>query len=72
MEIDRPLRSLEPGPIEHRGAQLNERRIQSPEWMLESEPPSLQGRDGLATAEDVIEERLVQLPQAMGIGIGER
>ena len=72
MELDGPLGPDEPGPIEHRGTQFDDRRIQGPQRMLEPEPPSLQSRHRLTLGEHLIEERLVQLPRSMGIGIRER
>ena len=72
MEFHGALAPLESGPIEHRGTELNDRGVEGSHGVLEPEPPTFQGRDGLATAEDVIEEGLVQLPGPMGIGIGQR
>src|SRR5512146_2802457 len=40
--------------------------------MLEAEPPSFGGGHRLTLAEDLIEERLVQSPRAMSIGIRQR
>jgi hypothetical protein len=71
MECDGPLRSDEPGTIKHRGTQLDERHIQSPQWMLEPESPSRQRRDRLTPGQHLIEEGLVDLPRSMGIGIRE-
>ena len=71
IELDRPLGPDEGGPIEHCGTQLDERRIQGPQRMLEPEPPTLQGRHRLTSGEHLIEERLVHLPRSMGIGIRE-
>ncbi len=71
MELDSPLGPDEPGPIEHRGTQFDDRRIYAPQRMLEPEPPSLPGRHRLTLGEHLVEERLVHLPRSMGIGIRE-
>lgn len=72
MELDGPLGPYEPGPIEHRGAQLDDRRVQGPQRMLEPESPSLHSRHRLTLGEYLVEEGLVQLPRAMGIGVRQR
>jgi len=72
MQLDGSLGPDEPGPIEHRGTQLDERRIQGPQRMFEPEPPSFQGRHRLTSDEHLVEEGLVQLPRPMGIGTGQR
>lgn len=72
MEFDRALRPLKPSPIEHRGTQLDARRIQRPQGIFEPEPSAFQGGHGLPASEHLVEERLIQLPRAMGIGIRER
>ena len=38
MELDGSLGPYEPSPIEHRGTQLDDRRIQGPQRMFEPEP----------------------------------
>jgi hypothetical protein len=64
-----PLGSEEPGPIEHRGTQRDERRLQGPQRTREPESPSLQGRHRLALGEHLVKEGLVQLPRPLGIGL---
>ena len=46
MELDRALRPLELGPIEHRGAQFNNSGIHRAQRMREPEPPPLGRRQG--------------------------
>ena len=72
MQLNRPLGPLKPGPIEHRRTQFDDRGIQRPQGMLEAEPPAFGGGHRLTLAEHLIEERLVQLPRSMGIGIRQR
>ena len=72
LELDRPLRPLESGPIEHRGTELPHRCVEGSPGVFEPEPAALQGRHSLAMGEDVIEEGLVQLPGPMRSGIGQR
>ncbi len=40
--------------------------------MLEPEPPSFAGGHRLTPGEHLVEERLVQLPRPMGVGVGQR
>lgn len=72
MELDGPLGPDEPGPIEHRRTQLDKRRIQGLQQMLEPDTPSFQGRHRLTLGEHLVEEGLVQPPRPMGIGVCER
>ena len=72
MELEGSFGPLKPGPIEHRGTQLDDRRIQSPQRVLEPNPPSRRGRPHLTLGEHLIDERLVQWPRPMSVGLGQR
>ncbi len=72
MQLNRPLGPLKSSPIEHGRTQLNDRRIQGPQRMLEPEPPAFESGHGLTLGKNLVEECFVQLPGAMGIGIRER
>ncbi len=69
---DGSLGPLNPGPLEHRGTQLDDRRIQSPQRVLAPNPPSRRGRHHLTLGEHLIDERLVQWPRPMSVGLGQR
>ena len=46
-----PFGPLKPSPVEYRGTQLDDGRIQGSERMLEPESPSLQSRHRLTPGE---------------------
>src|SRR5216683_4042820 len=65
------------GPIKHRGAKIDHRGIQAEQRILESELPLLPrswlaGRQDLALRQQLLKDRLLQLPRPMFVGIGQR
>lgn len=70
--ISRPFGPLKPSPVEDRRTQLDNRGVQGPQGMREAEAASFTGSYRLTLTEGLIEERLVQSPRPMGIGIGQR
>jgi hypothetical protein len=57
-------------PIQERRAEVDHRRVQTDELVLEAElPPAL--RQGLTTEEQCLEDRSVKLPRAMLVGVGQ-
>jgi hypothetical protein len=70
MKLDRPLGAPELGPVEERRAQVDHRRVQADELVLEAElPPAL--RQGLAAQEQRLEHRPVELPRTMLVRVGQ-
>ena len=69
MELDRPLRPSELRPV--RRAQVDHRRVQAHQLVLEPERPPTP-RQGLTASEERLEHGPIELPRAMGVGIGQR
>ena len=71
MQLDRALGAPELGPVEERRAQVDHRRVQTDQLVLEPElPPAL--RQGLAAQEQRLEHRPVELPRPMLVRVGQR
>src|SRR5439155_12906307 len=73
----RSFREAKLGPIKHRGAEIDHRGIQAEQGILESEFPLLPrswlaGRQALALGQQLLKDRLLQLPRPMFVGIGQR
>src|SRR6185295_4664527 len=70
MQLDRSLGLPKLRPIEQRRTELDHRRVQGVELVAEAEPlASL--RHLLAAPQDLLEDRLEQLPGTMLVGIGQ-
>ena len=70
VELDRPLRLPEGGPIKKRSAEIDDGGIQTEELILEAK--LLCARDGPALLEKLIEQLLVELPGSFLIRVGQR
>ncbi len=70
VECDRALGAPKLGPVEQRGAQIDHGRIQAHELVLEPELPAAPGQ-GLAAGQQLVEDRAIELPRPMLIGIGQ-
>ena len=71
VELDGPLGPPELRPVEQAGAEIDHRGVQAQELVLEPEL-ALPLRDGLAPAQQLEEDRLVQLPGPVRIRVGQR
>src|ERR1019366_8699258 len=74
MQLHGSFRPAELGPVEYRRAQIDHRDIQTHQLVLKAESPlgvGAAGRQGLALLEQLMERRLVHLPRAMLVGIGQ-
>jgi hypothetical protein len=71
MQLHRPLGAAELRPVEQGRAEVDDRRVQAHQLVLEPELPP--GRDGtVAAGEQLVEDGPVQLPGPMLVGIGQR
>jgi hypothetical protein len=71
MQFDGALRAPKGRPGEHLGAQLDDRRIQTQELVLK--PKLLFGSDcRLTPGEQLVEDRLIQLPRPMLVRVAQR
>lgn len=64
MELHRPLRPAEGGPVKERGAEIDDGGVQAQQRVLEPEPAS-SFRHGVAAPEQVEEDLLVQPPRSV-------
>src|SRR5215831_13847400 len=73
MQLDRTLRSLVLGPVEHAGRQVDDAAVQAHELVLETEllPAASRGYLRLAFLQQLTEDRLVELPRPVLVGIGQ-
>ena len=71
VELDRPLCLTESGPIKQRGAEIDDRGVQTEELILETELLLARG-DGPALLKKLVQHLLVELPGTFLIGIGQR
>src|SRR5437016_5768242 len=77
MQLHRSFGQAKLGPIKHRGAEIDHRGIQAQQGILESEFPLLPrswlaGRQALALGQQLLKDRLLQLPRPMFVGVGQR
>jgi hypothetical protein len=70
VELDRALGAPELGPVEEGRAQIDHRRVEADQLVLEAELPPALGQ-GLAPQEQRLEHRPVELPRAMLVGVGQ-
>ena len=70
VQFDGALGAAELGPVEHGGAQVDDRRIQADELVFKPELAAA-GDLGLAAAEQGLEHGAVQLPRPMLVGVGQ-
>jgi hypothetical protein len=70
MQLHRALLTTKGRPRKELGAQIDHRRIQAQELVVE--PKVLAARHRATPIEQLIEDRLIQLPRAVGIRIRER
>jgi len=71
VQLDGALGAAELGPVEHGGTQVDHRRVQADQLVLEPELAA-PGDLGLAAAEQRLEHRAVELPRPMLVGVGQR
>jgi hypothetical protein len=71
VQLDRPFRTPELRPVEQGRAQVNDRRVQTDEFVLEAKlPPTLGQR--LAPEQQRLEHGPVELPGPMFVRVGQR
>ena len=71
VELDRPLRLTEGGPIKQGGAEVDDRGIETEELILETELLLARG-DGPALLKKLVQHLLVELPGTLLIRVGQR
>jgi hypothetical protein len=71
VQLDRSLGPAEARPIEGRKAQLDHRRIEAPQRILESEFPAFSGGFQPAPVQQRFENLLVHRPGPMLVGVGQ-
>src|SRR5258708_14607098 len=77
MQLHRSFGQAKLGPIKHGGAEIDDRGVQAQQGILESELPLLPrswlaGRQDLALRQQLLKDRLLQLPRPMFVGVGQR
>src|SRR5574342_533910 len=70
MELHRPLRPAEGGPVEERGAEIDHRGVQAHQLVLEPELPAPFG-GLLAAPEELEEDLLVERPGPVLVRVGQ-
>jgi len=71
MELDGALGAPERRPVEERRAQVDHRRVQADQLVLEPELPPALGQ-GLTPEQQRLEHGAVELPGPMLVGVGQR
>jgi hypothetical protein len=71
MQLHRPLGPAKPGPVEYLDTQIDDRRIQAHQLILESELPLPPHGLKTTTLQKVEEDQLVEFPRTVFVGISQ-
>src|ERR1700676_3647857 len=72
MQLDSALPLAILGPVEHGGRQLDDAAVQAHQLVLETElAAAARGRLGLTLFQQLHEDRLVEFPRTIGVGISQ-